>query len=180
MMDPKQKKIATICCIGVVILGWRVYSIVTKYMPAPANASTAAPAVDSTAPVMASVMPEWIEVPAQTVAAQELANKQEWGRDPFLPVAGQAQQAAAPKVDAVPDKPTKVPPTIHFSGVSKSGAKWLAAINGSIYRVGDKLDENFTIHTITSKSVTLACEGWGFEFSMGVQKPNIRRLGESP
>jgi hypothetical protein len=179
MMDPKQKKIATVCCVGCVILGWRIYSIVTKYMPSQASASASAPVTDSSSPAVASNLPEWIEVPPQTRAAQEQAGKQDWGRDPFAPVPGQIQPVAK-KAEVKSDTPTKVPPAIRFSGVSRSGDKWLAAINGSIYRVGDKLDDNFTIHTITSNSVTLACDGWSFEFSMGVQKPNIRRLGESP
>ena len=178
MMDPKQKKIATICCICCAILAWRIYAIVTKYMPTPATAS--ANAVETAAPASATILPDWIEVPPQTKEAQEQASRQEWGRDPFAPVPGQAQPAIAPKEVVVSATPTKQPPAIRFSGVSRSGGKWLAAVNGSIYRVGDKFDDNFTIHSITSNSVTLACEGWGFEFNMGVPKPNVRRLGESP
>ena len=178
MMDPKQKKIATICGIACVILGWRIYAIVTKYMPTPAAAS--ANAVETVTPVTAASLPDWIEVPSQTIEAQVQASKQEWGRDPFAPVPGQVLSTVAQKEVVVSATPTKQPPAIRFSGVSRSGGKWLAAINGSIYRVGDKFDDNFTVHSIDSKSVTLACEGWGFEFSMGVPKPNVSRLGESP
>jgi hypothetical protein len=182
MMNPRQKKIATICCIGCVILTWRIYVIVTKYMPAPANASQAQGSVDGVPGgpngVRASSS-NWIEIPAHAQTAQDTVARQAWGRDPFAIAPGQIK----PKLfttGAASLKPEKLPQAVKFNGVSRTGDRWLAAINGSIYRVGDHLDEDFQIVAIDRNSVSLGSNGWVFEYSLGSQKPNVRRMGENP
>jgi hypothetical protein len=180
MTNSRQKKVATICCIGCVILAWRIYSIVTKYMPAPANAAQAQGSVDDVAAGGAkSSASNWIEIAPNALAAQDAITRQNWGRDPFSAAPGQIKTRAV-KRSGMSEKPTKVPPQIKFNGISRSNNRWLAAINGSIYRIGDHLDEDFTVLAIEANSVTLGCDGWAFEFALGAQKPNVRRMGDNP
>jgi hypothetical protein len=176
MKDARQKKVLTVLVIGLVILAWRVYAIVTTYGPAAAHAVSDV-GTPATA-LRAAVESAWIELPEEALLAQAAAEQQPWGRDPFLvKVAPVVTQTVAEPQPAPSIEPPTAPKIKKISGVSRSNDRWLAAIDGRIYRVGDTFAEKFVISEITSNSVTLTASGWAFEFALGGHEPKVRSPG---
>lgn len=181
-MDARKKKVLTVLILGSVILAWRVYALIAIYGPAAVQAQGSA-----TDPVPANnevrvVASSWLEMPSEQVAAQRVVEDQPWGRDPFLVMVrrvepSEQKRETTPLAAAQPPDPPQVN---KFRGVSRSGDRWLAAIDGRIYRVGDQFDGRLTISEITSNSVTMTQAGWAFTFTLGNPSPTIRQPTERP
>ncbi len=181
-MDARQKKMLTVLVIGSVILVWRVYALIMTYGPAPVQAQGGADVSNTAGEVTLTAVSNWLEIPAEQVQAQLAAANQPWGRDPFL-VLVRSTEPAEQKIDHAPPAAAQQPdpPQVNkFRGVSRSGDRWLAAIDGRIYRVGDQFDSRLTITEITSNSVTMTQAGWAFTFTLGSQSPTIRQPTERP
>lgn len=180
MIDRRRKLVLSVLCIGSVVLLWRIHAIFQRYAPAGAVAavpSPAEPVPDVAVPVVNAANAQ--DLSAMTEAQRRLAG-QPWGRDPFdaavfHPVVAQDRRDTAPSASAAPPAPR-----IRFTGVSKAGEKWLAAIDGQIVRVGDVVQEQYRVARITTSAVTLQAGGWAFEFSLGAREPGVRPWVERP
>lgn len=181
-MDARKKKILTVLVISSVILVWRVYALITTYGPAAVQAQGSAADAGPMSGGAVTFASSWLELPPDQAQAQSAVENQPWGRDPFLVLVRrvesneQKNEPAPPVAAQQPD-----PPQISkFRGVSRSGDRWLAAIDGRIYRVGDVFDGRLTITEITSNSITMTQAGWAFTFNLGSQSPTIRQPTERP
>lgn len=181
-MDARKRKVLTVLVIGSVILVWRVYALITTYGPAAVQAQGSAPEpVPASNEVLASAT-SWFELPSEQAQAQRVVEDQPWGRDPFLVLVRRVEPGEQ-KSDTGPPAAAQQPdpPQVNkFRGVSRSGDRWLAAIDGRIYRVGDQFDGRLAISEITSNSVTMTQAGWAFTFTLGNPSPTIRQPTERP
>lgn len=181
-MDARKKKVLTVLVISSVILVWRVYALITAYGPAAVQAQAGAVDAGLTGKGAVSFASSWLELPPEQAQAQRAVENQPWGRDPFLVLVRRAEPSEQKK-DTTPSAVVQQPdpPQVNkFRGVSRSGDRWLAAIDGRIYRVGDVFDGRLTITEITSNSVTMTQAGWAFTFTLGSQSPTIRQPTEQP
>ncbi len=177
-MDARKKKVLIVLGIAVVILGWRVLVIVKEYMP------TAAQADGQQAVVFDETMPDEETISQDLGAildAQAQVAETDWGRNPFDAVPWAAQ--ADSNVEAVVEPESHARPAIPslvLKGVSRSGQRWLAAVNGKIVGVGDEMEGGYKVAEITGHSITLELRGWAFKFVIGSEGADIRRLSGAP
>ena len=172
-----------VCIIvcGALFIAWRASSLLERIWTVPSTAKSAdsvvlSPATGGRGPVRDEV--DWNSV----AKAQYAVESQPWGRDPFdarpfEPVAP-AAKAAAPEPVAIPVAPPA--PSIYLTGVSKTGDRWLAAVNGGIVSIGDVLFEKFRVTAITNSTITVAADGWAFEFQLGEKTVNVRPWRDNP
>lgn len=178
-MDARKKKVLTVLCLGSVILVWRVYAIITTYLPpasASADAGTSAdvPAANLNVPVEAD------RDMARRLVEQERIAEQDWGRNPFSEVPWmRSNDSGETRVTPVVNTPPSAP-SILLTGVSKSDDQWLAAVRDKIMRVGDVVDGAYEIVEIDGHSITLASRGWAFTYRMGSEAAQVRPLREEP
>jgi hypothetical protein len=182
MMDPRRKKVLSVLVIGLAILAWRIYVIFADDLPSRTQAGLVP------APAKVEELVEDLARRQRDIRLSLLLEGQQktldlpWGRDPFVP----------PFVEITTPDPTattKVPiivgeappaPNLRFSGVSRSGDRWLAAVDGFVLGVGDSIHDGFTVRRITRNSILLECRGWGFQYSLGSSAPMVRPIPEVP
>lgn len=179
-MDSRKKKIFVVLSIASVVLVWRVYVVISKYLPKSAQAETAVVAGEETAglPSQAACLTE--DRLAERWTAQVQVADGPWGPNPFAdkPWAVQASEAAdEPEETAEVRQGPPTPPAIRFTGASKSGEQWLAIVGDNIVRVGDAVGGEFTVAEITKQSITLASGSWTFTYQLGAEEAVIRSRG---
>jgi hypothetical protein len=183
MTDRRRKTVVTVLCVGSVVLAWRMYALYCRISPGGAMISPAPAAAAQEAPPATSTLTEAGPDSAEKMLleAQRAVEAQPWGRDPFDPAPFAALQGPAPSPaqSRVAEKPPAAPP-LRFSGVSRAGAQWLAAVDGSIVRIGDTLHGQYRVEAITRTSVTLSAGGWRYHFELGSRQPSVRRQEETP
>ena len=164
-MQARKKKVLTILCIGSAILVWRGYALIARYAPSEAQADPTATMIDP-----AQVMPysdQNDEDMQATWEEQRRIAALPWGRNPcaspVLVTTVGADRPIAPTNGQPPPAPK-----ITLSGVSRSGDQWLAAVKGTIIRVGDEF-EGFRVIKIGQHSITLESAGWTFTYAMGAE-----------
>lgn len=181
-MDARKKKILLVLGAASLIFVWRVYGIVTKYMPSSAQAKpTAFDAESANAGLAASVALRAHEREAEgLMKAQEQAAKQPWGRDPFADViAKEAPRETAPSEKKVSEE--RPPPLrMTFTGVSKVGDDWRAIISGRLVRIGEVIETDYRVSQITKRSITIQSKGWSMRYELGTEAPHVERLSEKP
>jgi hypothetical protein len=177
-MDSRKKKVLTVLCIGVLILGWRVFVVVSEYLPTQAQAGgQQIAAIDG---AVEKDEPVADDLRGLLDAQRQMAEK-DWGRNPFADVPWAARPETVGENVTEPGARTPPPtPSLVLKGVSRSGPRWLAAVNGKIVRVGDAMEGGYTIAEITAQSITLESRGWAFTFVMGSEGADIRRLSGAP
>ncbi|MCG8406446.1 MAG: hypothetical protein MI923_14710 [Phycisphaerales bacterium] len=173
-MDARKKKVLIVLAIASVILVWRLYAIVTEYLPSTTRADSVAEVVPA-AKDQTSVRKDSME---EVWNAQTKVTEQSWGRDPFSNVL-RVLNLDSSNEEVVSREPPPAP-SILFTGVSMSDDQWLAALDGNIVRVGDTVEEDCRIIEITKHSVVLKSKGWVFTYALGSQKPEIRPFSEEP
>ena len=182
-MDKRKKRVLTVLGLGSVVLLWRVYVICTKYLPSSAQAQPDSAVVDApVAPPPVVTKPVRAGGLSEAALAIRLENQAQvadrsFGRDPFArmerpAVAGGVAQTPVQRVaeQAPPAPPMKI------VGVSAYDGDWIAAMNGDVYRVGDKTAEGFDVGRITRSTVTLESNGWAYIYSLGQTEPRIVRI----
>jgi len=181
-MDSRKKKIIAVLCVGSVILLWRLYAL-TQYLPSSAQADPAQAANVVNDAVQAGYAKAEQKEQSKNWKLQQEVASQAWGRNPFADVPGvmrrrveSESESEQPQLDQSPPSP----PSVHLTGVSKSGGQWLAVVDGQIVRVGDVLQDEFTVTEITKRSVTATSRGWSFRFEIGAEAPSIRPVSEEP
>ena len=177
MMFARKKKLLAIIIAGSIFVAWRGFSIVGRLLPAPARAVVVQ--IDPRPqPLIPPQRPEDFSALWQ---AEGLTEKQPWGRDPFDPQVFQPN-SAVPQAPVQPAKagPAPLPPTVVFSGVSKAGDRWLAAVNGVILSVGDVVQDKYKVVEISKSSITFAAESWAFTYPLGEKAPSVHPWTEKP
>ena len=181
-MDARKKKVVTVLCAASVILLWRVYALVTKYMPSSAQAE--APVADvgplPTDVAAAAMIKAREREMAALLSAQELAAKQPWGRDPFASLVEKAKVIVpAASENATPiDAPTA--PRISFTGVARVDNEWRAIVSGQFVGIGDIIETDFRVSQITKRSITFQSRGWSLRYELGKDAPLVQQLSENP
>ena len=180
-MNARKKKVLTVLCIGSVVLVWRAYVLVTRYIPSSARAGSIAAVVeDDSAEIMPlSTQKDWQDVwEAQRVIAEEL----KWERNAFaaVPWADLDRENVRPSTATTPAHAPAPPQEIVFTGVSRSGDFWLAALSGEIVRVGDVIDDRYIVAKITKNSITLEMKGWAYTFQLGSSDVDVHPISEHP
>lgn len=181
-MNARQKKFATILAIATPILLWRL-SALTKYLPAAANA---APAEEAQAAfpgpgILSADAPGNAEELRAMVMAQQVMEAQPWGRDPFEPLASQEESPAPAAESAVVSEKQPPPfPRLRFTGVSRSGKRWMAMVQGGFVSVGDRIEGQFVVSAITKSSITLEAGGWSFTYELGSETPSVKPMEGTP
>ena len=177
MIVNRRKKLLAIIMVGTTFIFWRAHSLIGKFLPSPAGAVAASPG-DLAQPLIPPPPPEDFSTLWQ---AESLAEKQPWGRDPFGPTALQTPAPPSePAPRAIKTAPAPPAPMIVFSGVSKTGDRWLAAVNGTILSVGDVVQEKFRVVEITKNSISLVADSWAFTFPLGEKLPSVHAWTEKP
>lgn len=180
-MDARQKKVLTVLGVGLIILGWRGYVLLTEYLPARVEAGPAP--VDAVGAQGADADQRAGEDPSETRwAAQRQVAEDDWGqRTPFTP-APRAPRGANGDLSTATASSSEAPPApqIQFVGVSRSADQWLASIQGRIVRVGEELDGGYRVVEINRHSITLAFRGWAYTFVLGSPETVVRPLREEP
>ncbi len=180
-MDAKTKKVLIVLGFASLILVWRIYGLVNKYMPAGAQAAQGAAAELDTAGLASQAAAKAHEQEtAVLVKAQEKAAGQPWGRDPFADVIAPEQkiEPAPSEKEATDDRP--VPPRITFTGVSRVGDEWRAIVSGHLVRVGDVIEADYRVSRISKRSITMQSRGWSLKYELGTETPSVERLSEKP
>jgi len=173
-MDSRKKKVLTVLCIGALILGWRVFVVVSEYLPTQAQAGGQQMAVIDAAFEKDETATDDLR---GLLDAQRQVAEKDWGRNPFADVPWAARPATDGANIEKPGTQTSPPtPAFVLKGVSRSGPLWLAAVDGKIVRVGDEMEGGYTIAEITAQSITLESQGWAFTFVIGSEEADIRRL----
>lgn len=177
-MDARQKKILVILIAACPILIWRLVAL-TDYLPASARATVAAPmeleheALSDIPEAMTATVEDYSTV----LKAQEAIELQPWGRDPFA-ILGDLEP---PQPEAaVPDKSPPRAPLLRFTGVSKSGDRWIAVVQGGFVGVGDVVEQNYRVVEIAKGAITLESEGWMFRYELGAEAPVVRPVRGTP
>jgi hypothetical protein len=169
--------------VGTAFVGWRMLGIAQKYSPATALALSAAQsesAPDSAGQVERGFM-SLPELPAAIASAQLAVEKKPWGRDPFDPTPFVNIPLPLPTVMET-KAPVQAPPAplVTFNGVSRKGARWLAAVDGGIIGVGDLVQDKYRVVGITNSSLTLVSEGWAFRYELGDKTGQVRPWRDNP
>jgi hypothetical protein len=180
-MDPRKKKVLVVLSIGSAILVWRVSVIFMEYMPSAAQATPANLEIAAFSNAGQDVVPEATAEMERLRIAQAETMAKPWGRDPFADVPGmRPKRGSAQPVETVSRRGNRPPeaPALRFSGVSKSGEQWLAVIGGDIVRVGDVVNETFTVAEITKNTITLSVDGWLIQYRLGSEEPTVHQALE--
>ncbi len=180
-MDSRRKKVLSILILGSLLLSWRLYALYVKYGAAPATAVASSDSVQSppmTSPQEATTGDSATHALRDLLARQKEVEANEWGRNPFADIPWVARMTSPDQVAAIIPERTPEAPRVKFNGVSRSGDQWLAAIDGSIYRVGDVIQDNFKLIRITRHSLTLESQGWTFTYRVGEESAATGRLEE--
>ncbi len=174
-MDGRRKKVLIVLGAGSIVLCWRLYVLFTDYWPTSAQARPAGSSAGGGPPSASSAT---IDAMSETWAAQALVADQPWGRDPFsdVPWAWRPAGTAASQNPAGATPPPA--PELRFTGVSRSGEQWLAAIGGRIARVGDIVADQYEVVGIDARSVTLARGGWSITYTLGSADVIVNRRME--
>lgn len=169
MTMPTRKQL-TIIAFGIAFVGWRALGMVQKYFPAATIAETPSLEIaeETATAVRDGADPKPEPISEAALEAHRAIEARSWGRDPFDPSPFIEKPAAVTTaVEAGPEKSAPVAPTIKFNGVSRKGARWLAAVDGSIVGVGDVLQGKYRVEAITNSSLTLVSDGWAFQYDLG-------------
>ncbi|MBI5762301.1 MAG: hypothetical protein HZA51_02115 [Planctomycetes bacterium] len=182
MTRPTRKQL-TIIALGIAFVGWRASGMVQKYFPAATIAES--PSVDkpdeTVTAVGACADPTPEPISEAVVEAQRAIEARSWGRDPFDPAPFMEKpQAVTTNADTASEKPAPPAPTVKFNGVSRKGARWLAAVDGSIVGVGDVLQGKYRVAAITNNSLTLVSDGWMFHYDLGEKVAQVRPWTVNP
>lgn len=182
MTMPTRKQL-TIITLGIAFVGWRASGMLQKYFPAPSKAET--PTLELTqeaaAAIPAHAEPKPEPLSETEMEAHRAIEARSWGRDPFDPSPFvEKAPAVSTTVETTPERPAPAAPTIKFNGVSRKGARWLAAVDGSIVGVGDVLQGKYRVAAITNSSLTLVSDGWAFHFDLGEKAGQVRPWTENP
>ena len=181
-MNSRKKKLLAIIIGGALFVAWRVHGYMQRYATTPASAS--ANVIQIQEPVMDAgqqIQPASREDLVALLEMQRQVEKQPWGRDPFDSTPFNGTVASKPKTQMEKhDKPKPASPILKFSGVSKAGDRWLAAVNGGIVRVGDVVQEKYKVVQITNSSITLVSEDWAFRFGLGETHAEVNPWTEKP
>lgn len=177
-MNSRTKKVLAVLCVAGLVLAWRVYGLLERYLPASVQAlPTTAPALTDADAAGKTVVPE------NTLArweSQRAVAEQPWGRDPFADAEPVMENTRPVKPDEV-RAPSSAAPTaaaFGFTGVSESKGKWLAVVRGRIVRVGDEIDGKYKVVEIDRRSITLAAEGWTYRYELGAEDVSVRPASE--
>ncbi len=182
MTMPTRKQL-TIIALGIAFVGWRASGMVQKYFPAATIAETPSleTAEETATTVRASAEPKPEPLSETVLEAHRVIEARSWGRDPFDPSPFiEKTPTVSTTVEAAPEKPAPAAPTVKFNGVSRKGARWLAAVDGSIVGVGDVLQGKYRVAAITNSSLTLVSDGWAFQYDLGEKAGQVRPWTENP
>ena len=180
-MNRHRRTMFVIIIGGAFFIAWRASSLLERYWPSPAAAKSADTAGPS--PTIAGRAPARDDIDWKAVTkAQDAVELQPWGRDPFdarpfEPVV-ETRKPTTPEPVAAPIAPPA--PSIFLTGVSRAGDRWLAAVNGGIVSVGDVLLEKYRVTAISHSTITVAADGWAFEFQLGEKTVNVRPWRDNP
>ncbi len=178
-MPQRKKKVLIVLAVGSLVLVWRLYGLAAKYAPSAAQAGGEAATAQSFQPAAPAQPPVSGAILEGRLAMQQMIAEKPWGRDPFEGVAAVADVESAPVQEAAPLRAAPPAPALVVTGVSQSNGAWLAAINGNIFRVGDTIENSFTLHQVTRSGVALEAQGWIYTYNLGGAPPKIRRMGEN-
>lgn len=174
-MTQREKKLAYALVPGVLLLGWRVWAIIARLTPAPAEASPQSTAVPN-APANTSTKQSDESQPRvypddARLARQVEALRADWPRDPFYSPRLQRNHE--------PDRPSapaaSPPPAWTLTGISRCGDKRAALLAGRIVTVGSELDGGYRIIEIESDSVLIRQGNREFRYSLGRAAQEARR-----
>ncbi len=181
-MNARQKKVLSILIVGLAVLAWRIYVIVADYLPARSQAGLA-PVPTKVEALVDDLTRRQREMRLSVLLeGQARTLDLPWGRDPFV-----AQFASVDR--STSDVPARTPhvigeappaPNLRFAGVSRSGDRWLAAVDGHVLAVGDSIHDGFVVRRINRNSILLEAHGWGFLYSLGSSAPVVRPIPEVP
>ncbi len=182
MIDARKKNVLVLLTISGSVLIWRAGILATRLIPSSAQADSGpvGPAERTPTDVSSS-----INKPDPTDAilkAQAEVLGRPWGRDPFADVIASEEPTIAAVDESMPIAPETAPPAppLRLSGVSRSGDQWLAAVGGSIVRVGDVVEGIYQVREITKNSITLRLKDWEYRYELGASTPTIRAISEKP
>ncbi len=173
-MDGRRKKVLIVLGAGSLVLFWRLYVLFTDYWPTAAEARPAS-FVDAGPP---SLDRAGSDATSEIWAAQALVADQPWGRDPFSDVPWAWHPSEVPGSNTPPGATPPPAPKLHFTGVSRSGDQWLAAIGGRVVRIGDVVADHYEVVRIDARSVALARGGWMIEYALGSADVLVHRRME--
>ena len=177
MMDRKKKKFLIILAIACPVLVWRL-STLTRYFPSHAQAVPQTESIPSETTMLRKASAPVFRFAASPEAQQKI-REGPWGRDQFeLPVLREEPEGteSAPALTSASPKP----PTIKFTGVSKSRGDWMAVVGGVFVRVGDVIDSQYHVRAIGKGSITLESQEWQFHYELGVDTPLVTRRKGAP
>ena len=164
-MDPRRKKILSVLAVAVLILGWRIYVIVTDYFPAAQAQADTGVAMPAPPPI---IQPARIAADDDQVwVLQRQLQARPWGRDPFMTPPGRGPARGGDRnADNVPVvRPD--PGAIRFSGAARLDGKWHAIVSGQIVSLGEEIRPGFRVVGITKRAMTLASGNWMFRYELG-------------
>lgn len=181
-MAARQKKVLMILIPASLVLIWRVQAMV-RYLPSSASATVVA----APEPADETVMDQFAEVVISPEAeaairrAQQEIEAQPWGRDPFgIRSRAQPTEAQAEMSPVATPEPPPAAPRIAFTGVSRSGDRWIAVVGGNFVRVGDIVEQNYRVVEIAKGSITLEYGGWTLRYDLGAESPVSMPSGGRP
>jgi hypothetical protein len=181
-MDARKKKVLAVLTVATFILVWRIFAIVTKYMPSTAQVVPAAVDTESVnASLAATITTRNNHKEAnRLIKAQEDAAKQPWGRDPFADLVAKDPAKISAPFEKKTSEDQPAPLRIAFTGVSKVGEQWRAIVSGRLVGVGDVVETDYKVSRITKRSITLQSRGWELHYELGTEAPHVERLSEGP
>lgn len=182
-MSKRTRTQVIVIVAGAAFMGWRALGVVEKYSPTAALAQVGLavePAAVTAGQVETGVQ-TIPELPAAIESAQAAVAKKPWGRDPFDPTPFVTMPTPSPTATEA-KAPVNAPPapTVKFTGVSRKGSRWLAAVDGAILGVGDQVQDKYRVVGITNSSLTMVSEGWAFRFDLGEKTGQVRPWTETP
>ena len=180
-MDARKKKVVTVLCAASAILVWRVYVVVTKYLPSAAQAESPVAGADSLPIEVAAAMTKAHERAIEALwTAQEQAARQPWGRDPFASLVVASSGATPTASENPPPSEAPTAPRLSFTGVARVDDEWRAIISGQFVGIGDIVETDFRVSQITKRSITFQSRGWSLRYELGKDVPLVQQLSENP
>jgi len=175
----RQKKLLAIVVVGCGFLAWRGYALWARYA-APARAEAALPSPPPQPSASARPDSEAADPsPGRFAEARRMVAEGPWGRNPFAsPTTSNRMSDAEPETPA--PRPAAKPPSLRFTGVSRSGDNWLAVVNDRIVRVGDEIEPQLRVAEITKQSLTLLSRHWIYRYELGAAEPAVQPVTEEP
>ncbi len=174
-MNARTRKVVMVLSVASVVLVWRVYVIITDYMPESAQASQVEDEATESLPE-----PDMPDPLAAVWEKQRSLEERPWGRNPFE-VALDLKKAAVEATEEQPnhDSAPLTPPQIGFSGASRVGNTYRAILKSGIVAVGDSVEGPFTVKAIDKNKLVIASGSWHYIYELGSELPTIRRSGEN-